>query len=255
LTASSALIYACCTILVVPMSTTLAQSLVCNMQTDGGEAVWVVTVTPEVQCWTGTHKIFTMALALVGPVYYFLLFPYVVVSGDYRYVQRSELLHPRQWAANSKRKGTVLYVGPLHPHGDNIFQTCVLDLIAKIALSITSKALVGDPQVQMGLFFAITLCMCAETYFFPPCVLGLCNHIRLGLRCFTLNTMFCGYLTVALDDPDRPEPLCLLIVGTLFTVAATVWKVRQDLREKEKDKFRVLRLSTKQAKFAKSRCT
>merc|ERR1712032_982314 len=145
------LIFLASGLLVVPVSKMCAEAVHCVHTPQGA----FLACAPSVECFVGPHRRLTMILAVLCPLYFFLLIPYAVVSGDRRYVQRHELFAPWLWRFNANRKATVVYLGPMHPHGDTAFRFLLLDLLAKISLPVVVIETASTPGLQIGLVTSI----------------------------------------------------------------------------------------------------
>lgn len=211
----------CCTLLVVPMANNIAQALSCER--DASNRL-VVVVAPDIQCFVGAHLNLVVAMAIIAPVYFFLLFPYALVRGDADYIQREELFQWSTWEANAVRKATVMHLGPMHPKQGYVFRTVCADIGAKIALPVIAKLTITAPQTQMMAIAPVGFLLLAITYRYPPLVCPMWNQVLIGMRLCTFSCMICALIVVLLDDPGNPIPLIFLPI--LVSVCA-LWTVRR----------------------------
>jgi len=186
----------------------------------------MLNVAPEVQCFVGHHRDLVWIVALISPVFFFLLFPFAVVHGDSTYVQRSELLSIQAWKNNAIRKATIFHLGPFHPMADNVFVSVCTELAAKITLPVVAK-LIHAPLPQMKVVTSIGVLLLVVTVWKKPMIESSGNAALIGLRSWTVCAMSCAILAVILDDPGRPEPWCALGAGTVFVFMTMVMYVVQ----------------------------
>merc|ERR1712110_922926 len=134
--------YITSTIMVVPMFKVVCQSLRC---TDGH-----LNVAPSVVCFQGSHWIYVCVLAVVGPLYLFLLLPFAVVTGDPYFVPRSTLRSTEMWRAAARRKATDVNMGFLHRVPARAFHSLWSETTTKILLpAITTLITKGIWQMSV----------------------------------------------------------------------------------------------------------
>eukprot|EP00443_Scrippsiella_acuminata_P049821 CAMPEP_0115375502 /NCGR_PEP_ID=MMETSP0271-20121206/2492_1 /TAXON_ID=71861 /ORGANISM="Scrippsiella trochoidea, Strain CCMP3099" /LENGTH=966 /DNA_ID=CAMNT_0002798561 /DNA_START=57 /DNA_END=2953 /DNA_ORIENTATION=- len=196
---------------------------------------------PAVKCFTGSHRRLCIALFLLVPCYLIALIPYAVVEGDSNYVSVAKLwgglsqtirkfmfmsnVSENYWIESAMRKATVVNLGFVHPHPDNIFVTRVVELFAKAALPVIVIETTSYARLQMYMVTVVGFIMLVVTFACPPKVDRKLCRIEQGLRVFTFCTMCCGCLTVELEK-DSVVPLIVLgvsaVIVPLFFLALAV---------------------------------
>merc|ERR1711939_495269 len=88
--------------------------------------------------------------------------------GDPTYVQSVELPYWRMWRSNSVRKATVLHLGPMHPHGQNVFWGQLTEVLAKAALPAIATLMTSKPLGQMLIMTAVATVWLLMTVLRPP---------------------------------------------------------------------------------------
>mmetsp|Transcript_118011 Transcript_118011/g.380908 ORF Transcript_118011/g.380908 Transcript_118011/m.380908 type:complete len:533 (-) Transcript_118011:40-1638(-) len=212
------------TIMVAPMFKLCAQAIDCVH----GSGKPYLAEAPQVVCYEGAHLTLTVLLCIVTPIYFLALMPYAVVEGDMKYMKWRKLFFPGSyWRASAARKATVLDLGPLHPNPDTVFNNLLLEFTAKALLPVIEVQTTSAPAVQMALITFVGATLYMASIFFPPKVDRMFCCVVRGLRLFTLCTMLCGCLTVALRR-QSPVPLGLLALSGLLVAAHTargIWTI------------------------------
>lgn len=221
-------------VLVVPVSKALAEAVDCNHPEDD---LPYLDKAPTITCFEGDHYKMAVVLAIIVPVYFFLLIPFAVVQGDQDYIQASELLRPTAWMFNAERKACLVFLGPVHPSGKYAFTTLLIDLLSKMALPIMAIETTHKPMLQMILLTTVsTVRLIYSTILSTPYVnKSFCTVFR-GSILFTFLAMCCGCFTVILDDKDRIEPSivfgCCAAIVPLTTLIVAYKQMQPDKEAK-----------------------
>ena len=106
-------------------------------------------------CFRGNHTILLLAIAIVLPIYLYVLVPYAVCAGDAHYVPSSILFDWKVWEDKNtwwkaaERSATDLHLAFLHPNPREVFRTNILELLAKILLPVVTILLAPTPLCEM----------------------------------------------------------------------------------------------------------
>lgn len=117
-----------------------------------------------------------VAIALILPVYFYVLVPYAVCAGDAHYVPKSILFDWRIWEDENtwwkaaERSATDLHLAFLHPNPKEVFRTNILELLAKIMLPVVTILLAPTPLIEMIGVTLIGAVMWANSMIHPPYV-------------------------------------------------------------------------------------
>jgi len=215
-------LFALSTILVAPMFKLCAEAIDC-MPRDGSK---YLQLAPQVECYAGSHLTMAVMLIIATPIYFLVLIPYALVEGNMKYMKWRKLFFPRtRWYEAAVRKATVLNLGPLHPNPDTVFINLLLEYAAKALLPVIEVQTTMMPAVQMALVTTIGATLYLASIFFPPKTDRMYCCIVRDLRLFTLCTMLCGCLTVALETHSI-VPVCILGLCAILVPAHTILSIR-----------------------------
>eukprot|EP00746_Dinoflagellata_sp_MGD_P130157 gnl/MRDRNA2_/MRDRNA2_64132_c0_seq1.p1 gnl/MRDRNA2_/MRDRNA2_64132_c0~~gnl/MRDRNA2_/MRDRNA2_64132_c0_seq1.p1 ORF type:complete len:845 (+),score=119.37 gnl/MRDRNA2_/MRDRNA2_64132_c0_seq1:82-2616(+) len=206
-------------LLVVPVFKACAEAVDC-VHTSDGKAF--VATAPQVECYQGAHMLLSVGLTIICPMYIFLLVPYAVVAGNAKFVQQSEMFSPTAWQFNAERAATVVYLGPMHPVGKNVFRFAVLDLFAKIILPVVVIETTSTPVLQMLVVSCIGFVMLVVCLVWTPLVDEAWTTVLRGSRIFTLVAMICGLVTAIIADDNQVGPAVAFGVLSIIIVVGTV---------------------------------
>jgi len=229
------MIYAASTFLVAPLAKTCAKIFDC-VETNGTAVesgmekyITVVQSNPTMECWTSEHKKIALLTAVLFPLFLLGLAPYVVVVGDPSYVQRAELLAPRNWvenwSASAARKATVLNQGLWHPNPRFIFRNNMVEFLSKASIPFISVLLSHRPVVQMELMSIVGFIMLLVDFLYEPRTEPVCSVLVFGLRLLTFLMMLIGLSVAILNDPNRSEPLWALVCVSVLVPAWMIWRI------------------------------
>lgn len=222
------------TALVVPIVQSMAESVRCVFPEDvpwtdaliGNPSGKIVLASAtDVMCFRGNHTILLLAIAIVLPIYLYVLVPYAVCAGDAHYVPSSILFDWKVWEDKNtwwkaaERSATDLHLAFLHPNPREVFRTNILELLAKILLPVVTILLAPTPLCEMIGVMLIGLVMWVNAMIHPAYVEKKMTILVQDLKLFTFLTMACGVFTVYLEDPESNLPVyCLLGSGGFVVV-------------------------------------
>lgn len=225
------------TALVVPIVQSIAESVRC-VYPEGMEFPEIMTEivqgnphdkirlasAPDVMCFQGNHTLLLVVIAIILPIYFYVLVPYAVCAGDAHYVPKSILFDYKIWEDENtwwkaaERSATDLHLAFLHPNPKEVFRTNILELVAKILLPVVTILLAPTPLVEMIGVLLIGVMMWGNSMIHPPYVERKMTILVQDLKLFTMLTMACGVLTVYLEDPESNLPIYCLAGSGVFVV-------------------------------------
>lgn len=205
---ASVFMMAMATVLVVPVFKVCAMCVDCIHPLDGMAPY--LTANHEILCYESEHFILVCTLIVLLPCYFYLLVPHAAVSGDVKYVKRSNLCSFQYIRSSTVRKACLYDQGPVHPIHEYVFTTKVLQLISKSALPCISVLTTSKPLLQMVGICCIGAIMFINTLLHPPLVHKTWNAVVQGSHLFTFCATICGVITVILPR-DRTSTIGLIM--------------------------------------------
>ena len=174
----------------------------------------VLASATDVMCFRGNHTILLMAIAIVLPIYLYVLVPYAVCAGDAHYVPSSILFDWKVWEDKNtwwkaaERSATDLHLAFLHPNPREVFRTNILELLAKILLPVVTILLAPTPLCEMvgvmliGLVMWVTRQQAATSM---PCHDQGCNQPLGQVNAMVHPAYVEKKMTILVQDGQRPD--------------------------------------------------
>jgi len=197
---------------------------------------YVLRTTPTVKCMEHDHWYIGLAILVLSPPYLIGLMPYALVTGDAKYVQRSELF---SWSGvkNAVRKACKVDLGPWHPNPQHVHAILSVEFLTKAAIPIISVLTSRMPRLEMSLMSTIGVIMCITAEMAP---LGANKHYSLvqkSLRYLILCIMISG-LVATFEDTLSLSNTAIWVLGPSATcvflhLCIGLWKQapKDELRE------------------------
>mmetsp|Transcript_70708 Transcript_70708/g.153553 ORF Transcript_70708/g.153553 Transcript_70708/m.153553 type:complete len:898 (-) Transcript_70708:41-2734(-) len=200
-----------CTVMVVPLSKTVAQAIDC-VPGEGGALL--LAKAPDIKCYEGDHLLLCAVLLFLVPAFFLLLLPYAVCGGDATYVQRSELLRPRMWRQNVERKVSSMFMGMLHPKKENYF---IMQLVLFAGKALIPVVLIATEHPVFQSVSLVVISWGTFIFFarYPPLVDPKINVIIQGSKLLIAYAMLCASFAIfasahpSLIPPGTP----MLVMG------------------------------------------
>eukprot|EP00929_Paragymnodinium_shiwhaense_P088644 TRINITY_DN4894_c0_g1_i1.p1 TRINITY_DN4894_c0_g1~~TRINITY_DN4894_c0_g1_i1.p1 ORF type:complete len:1129 (-),score=170.42 TRINITY_DN4894_c0_g1_i1:178-3564(-) len=209
----------CTTVLVVPIANALANAVDCTHDDTGfndyGRAPCFLSgdcfleKANTITCYRNEHLKLVLTMVVLVPMYFFLLVPYAVCSGDAKYVPRSTLYdfniweEDNMWRKAAVRKATSIYLGILHPDPKFAFATLLFELVFTTMLPVINILCSHFPKSQMVLLFLANVLAVLKSTFLPPFKSGRYNLIVRSLEVTILNASLCGLIMAFMDEDSN----------------------------------------------------
>lgn len=206
-------IFCLSTVMVAPMCKMAARILDCERNEEGH---YVLRMTPEVKCLEDDHWYIGLAILLLFPPYLFGLMPYALVTGDAKYVQRSELFSWAGWEKNAKRKATKVHQGPWHPNPEHVTKILSVEFLTKAAIPIISVLTSRMPRLMMALMSATSFVICVTAEMGPLAANKQYSRVQKSLRYLILCVMISG-LAATFEDTMSISYAAIWVMGPTAT--------------------------------------